>query len=186
MFSREETATMIYNNLRIFVRATSVLLLALSLAVAPSVAAHPGHGGHIVGDDDFYSTMHEQHGPSTGHLPASSSNVDLVGKLKLVNFEGDVSDVSALQSSANGKWYAYVGDWGAKCQTGGIHVVDISNPSNPVKIGFLNSTGSGYVTEGVQALHINTSAFTGDVLVISNEWCILKSKPKLNPGGISI
>ena len=37
---------MIYKTLRIFVRATSVLLLALSVMVGPSVAAHdePGEG----------------------------------------------------------------------------------------------------------------------------------------------
>jgi hypothetical protein len=110
----------------------------------------------------------------------------LVGKLKLTNFEGDISDVSALLTSADGKWYAYLGDWGAKCQTGGVHVVDISDPSNPVKIGFLNAGGTAYQTEGVQALHINTTAFTGDILVVSNEWCLPKSNPKLNQGGISI
>ena len=176
---------MLHKKLRIFIRATGLLLLSLSLMTVPLAAAHPGHGGHIVGDDDFYSAHHDQHGPSTDHLPGSSSNVDLVGKLKLVNFDGDISDVSALQAS-NGKWYAYLGDWGAKCQTGGVHVVDISDPSNPVKIGFLNSGGTGYATEGIQALHINTTDFTGDILVVSNEWCLQKANPKQNPGGISI
>ncbi|HKZ25767.1 MAG TPA: hypothetical protein VJ398_08270, partial [Acidimicrobiia bacterium] len=171
---------------RKFVVKRIPLALVAIVSTMALTSAHPGHGGHITGDDDFYSAHHEQHGTSAGHLPASSSNVDLVGKLKLVNFNEDVSDVSALQSSSNGKWYAYLGDWGAKCQTGGVHVVDISNPSNPVKIGFLNSGGTGYVTEGVQALHLNTTAFTGDILVVSNEWCLQKSNPKLNPGGISI
>ena len=178
---------MLHKKLRIFIRATGLLLLSLSLMTVPLAAAHPGHGGHVDGDDDFYSAHHDhQHGTSTGHLPGSSANVDLVSKLKLVNFDGDISDVSALQSSSDGKWYAYLGDWGTKCQTGGVHVVDISNPSNPVKIGFLNSGGTAYVTEGVQALHIDTTAFTGDILVVSNEWCLTKSNPKLNPGGISI
>ena len=177
---------MIYKTLRIFVRATSVLLLALSVMVGPSVAAHD-EPGDVVGDDDFFVAHHDhQHGTSDGHLPGSSSNVDLVGKLKLVNFDGDITDVSALQNAANGKWYAYLGDWGAKCQTGGVHVVDISNPSSPVKLGFLNAGGTGYQTEGVQALHINTTEYTGDILVVSNEWCLPKSNPKLNPGGITI
>jgi hypothetical protein len=163
------------------------LALVAVLSTMAMTAAHPGHGGHITGDDDFYSAHHEhQHGTSAGHLPASSSNVELVGQLRVVNFNEDVSDVSALQSSSDDKWYAYLGDWGAKCQTGGVHVVDISDPSNPVKIGFLNSGGTGYVTEGVQALHLATTDFTGDVLVVSNEWCIQKSNPNLNPGGISI
>lgn len=137
------------------------------------------------GGDLFYAPHDLQHGGADGHLPGSSLNVDLVGKLKLTNQVGDISDVSALQAS-NGKWYAYVGDWGAKCQTGGVHVVDISNPANPVKVGFLNSFGTGYVTEGVQALRLDTDEFTGDVLMVSNEWCLPKTNPKLNPGGITI
>jgi hypothetical protein len=145
-----------------------------------------GFGGVAGGrNDDFYFENHDQHGPSEGHLPASQQNVDPVGRLKLTNFVGDISDVSATQAP-NGKWYAYVGDWGAKCQTGGIHVVDISNPASPVKTGFLNAGGTGYQTEGVQALHIDTMAYSGDILVVSNEWCLPKANPKLNPGGITI
>jgi len=138
------------------------------------------------GDDDFFYAHHDhQHGGLEGHLPGSSLNVDLVGKLKLTSFDGDISDVSALQAS-NGRWYAYLGDWGAHCNTGGVHVVDITDPAKPKKVGFLNSPGTGYVTEGVQALHIETSAFTGDILVVSNEWCALNPNPKNQPGGITI
>ena len=54
-------------------------------------------------------------------------NVDLVGTLKLTNQVGDISDVSALQAE-DGGWYAYLGDWGAKCQTGGVHVVNFATP----------------------------------------------------------
>jgi hypothetical protein len=137
------------------------------------------------GDDDLLFEHHGQHGPNEGHLPATRRNVDLVGQLKLTNFAGDISDVSATQAP-NGKWFAYLGDWGAKCQSGGVHVVDISNPASPVKTGFLNAGGTGYQTEGVQALHIDTSAYSGDILVVSNEWCLPKANPKLNPGGITI
>ena len=172
--------------LKAFMRGFGFVFLVLSLAVVPAASASPPESDKA-GDADFYSAHHDhQHGSVTGHLPGSSSNVDLVGKLKLVNFEGDISDVSALQSASNEKWYAYLGDWGAKCQTGGVHVVDISNPSKPVKIGFLNAGGTTYQTEGVQALHIDTTDFTGDILVLSNEWCLAKSNPKLNQGGISI
>jgi hypothetical protein len=136
-------------------------------------------------DDDFYYEHHAQHGPSDGHLPASKSNVELVGKRKLTNQVGDISVVSALQTQ-DGRWFAYVGDWGAECQTGGVHVVDITDPANPVKVGFLNAGGTGYQTEGIQALRIDTTAHTGDILVVSNEWCLQKSNPKLNPGGITI
>jgi hypothetical protein len=174
-----------------------VAAFAAGAVLAPGASArHQTAEQWLIGDtgfggtagehkDDFYFEHHHQHGPSDGHLPATQSSVDLVGKLKLTNFVGDISDVSATQAP-NGKWYAYVGDWGAKCQTGGVHVVDISNPASPTKVGFLNAGGTGYQTEGVQALHIDTSAYSGDILVVSNEWCLPKSNPALNPGGITI
>jgi hypothetical protein len=181
---------------RFFIAALATAF-ATAMVLTVSAAAHhttveqwskggSGFGGVAgEGNDDFYYEHHDQHGPSEGHLPASKQNVDLVGQLKLTNFQGDISDVSATQAP-NGKWYAYVGDWGAKCQTGGVHVVDISNPANPVKVRFLNAGGTGYQTEGVQALHISTSAYSGDILVVSNEWCLPKSNPSLNPGGFTI
>jgi hypothetical protein len=138
------------------------------------------------GNDDFYSSHHtHQHGGTGGHLPPVQENVDLLGRLKLTGHADDVSDVSALQAD-NGTWYAYVGDWGAKCSTGGVNVVDISDPANPEKVRFINSQGSGYITEGVQALTISTSAYTGDILVLSNEWCSVKPSAKQMPGGITI
>ena len=159
------------------------------LPVGAFGAAGPPPGGHSDTDfaaDDFYYDHHAQHGPSSDHLPGSVDSVDLVGKLKLTNQVGDISDVSAMATTADGTLYAYLGDWGAKCQSGGVHVVDVSDPANPVKVGFLNAGGSGYQTEGIQALHIDTDAYTGDILVVSNEWCLAKANPKLNPGGITI
>ena len=173
-------------------RKRASVLLALVAAIGTSIVltgsagANPSEPSDFARDDFYYDHHdHGQHGPSSGHLPGSSSNVDLVGKLQLTSFEGDISDVSATQAP-NGKWYAYLGDWGAKCNTGGVYVVDISNPANPVKVKFLNAGGTGYQTEGVQALHISTSAYEGDILVVSNEWCLAKANPSLNPGGITI
>jgi hypothetical protein len=167
--------------------ASTLFTAAALIAVmaVPSSANHArDHGVPGEGDDDFIGHI-DQHGPSSGHLPASSENVDLVSKLRLTTKDGDISDVSALQTS-DGRWFAYLGDWGAHCETGGVHVVDITDPANPVRAGFLNSPGFGYVTEGVQALHIDTAAFTGDILVISNEWCRLSGNPRNMPGGITI
>src|SRR5918996_1700026 len=133
-------------------------------------------------DDWGPSLPMHQHGPMTGHLPPVQENVELLGKLKLTNFADDVSDVSALGN------FAYVGDWGlgGQCSTGGVNIVDISDPTNPVKVKFLNAGGSGYQTEGIQALHISTSAYTGDILIVSNEWCRTMPNVKQMPGGISI
>jgi hypothetical protein len=152
------------------------LIVALAAAFVAAIVLTPGASArHRTG----------QHGPAAGHLPGSRENVDLVGKVRLTSFVGDISDVSATQAPS-GKWYAYVGDWGAKCQTGGVHIVDISNPARPRRLRFLNAGGTGYQTEGVHALHIDTSEYSGDILVVSNEWCLPKSNPKLNPGGITI
>jgi hypothetical protein len=176
----------------IFATAFAVLLVG---AFVPANATYDPRGRQIshgseVGPDDGAAKNHlddhHQHGPSSGHLPASSDNVELVGKAKLTSKAGDISDVSALQSSSDGKWYAYLGDWGAHCPTGGVHVVDISDPANPTKIKYLDSGGFGYVTEGVQALHVDTDAFTGDLLVISNEWCAFSGSARNMPGGITI
>jgi hypothetical protein len=169
--------------------AGGLILVLGFLPTAAFGAAAPPPGGHSQEDfaaDDFYYDHHDQHGPSSDHLPGSVDNVDLVGKLKLTNQVGDISDVSAMATTSDGTWYAYVGDWGAKCQSGGVHVVDFSDPANPVKVGFLNAGGTGYQTEGIQALHIATTTYTGDILVVSNEWCLAKKNPKLNPGGITI
>jgi len=171
------------------------LAILTTFVVAMSMGIPAGNAGAVLPPDpepvesgkdaDFYYSHHTQHGTSEGHLPGSSSNVDLVSKQKLTSMEGDISDVSALQTS-DGRWFAYVGNWGAHCNTGGVHVVDFTDPANPQRAGFLNSGGTGYVTEGVHALRISTTAFTGDILVISNEWCAANANPKNLPGGITI
>jgi LVIVD repeat len=174
-------------------RAVFVLTCALVVVfgfVPANAASDPREGqipdGAELGLDGGLGMSHPgQHGSTSGHLPPSSENVELVGKLRLTSFEGDISDVSALQT-ADGRWFAYVGNWGAHCPTGGVHVVDITDPANPTRAGFLNSGGFGYVTEGLQALHVDTEAFTGDILVVSNEWCQVSGNPRNMPGGITI
>ena len=168
---------------------TFALVLVVGFVPANAVTDPPdrqiSHGAGVGPDDGAAKNHLDQHGPSTGHLPASSENVELVGKQKLTSHEGDISDVSALQTE-DGRWFAYLGDWGAHCPTGGVHVVDITDPANPVRAGFLNSGGFGYVTEGLQALHVDTPAFSGDILVVSNEWCRVSGNPDNMPGGITI
>jgi hypothetical protein len=168
---------------RWYVPAAVAVLLVGGL-LGSSASAHPGHPAAGEGDDDLFTAAH-QHGPQEGHLPPAQENVDLLSKLKLTSQPDDISDVTATQAP-NGKWYAYVGNWGGKCSTGGVNVVDISDPTNPVRVKFLASQGSGYVTEGLHALNITTPAYSGDILVVSNEWCLTKANPRQNPGGITI
>jgi hypothetical protein len=118
---------------------------------------------------EIYGHYSPQHGPSAGHLPPTQENVGVLGKTKLTEKADRISDVGVLGD------YAYLGQWFAglpspRCR-GGTHVVDISNPLDPEKVGFLPSHQDTYVTEGVQALHLETTDFTGDLLVISNESC---------------
>ena len=143
--------------------------LILALSVGGSAAAIPDRtsggtdGGSATVDDGH------QHGPSSGHLPPTQSNVEVIGKQQLTSKADRVSDVGVLGD------YAYVGQWFAglpspQCR-GGTYVVDISDPSDPEKVGFLRSHQDTYVTEGVQALSVDTPDFTGDILVLSNETC---------------
>jgi hypothetical protein len=82
-------------------RLAVVSAVAISVGLLPAVAfgaGPPPPGGHSDADfaaDDFYYDHHAQHGPSSDHLPGSVDSVDLVGKLKLTNQVGDISDVSA-------------------------------------------------------------------------------------------
>jgi hypothetical protein len=120
-------------------------------------------------DEEIYGHYSHQHGPSAGHLPPTQENVAVTGKAKLTTKADRISDVAVLGD------YAYLGQWAAglpspQCR-GGAHVVDISNPSDPEKVGFLRSHQDTYATEGVQALHLDTADFTGDLLVVSNESC---------------
>jgi hypothetical protein len=109
----------------------------------------------------------DQHGPPTGHLPGSKENVELVGRIRFADAApGRVSDVSALGN------YAYLGAYSEpECERGGVYVINIRNPRRPQPAGFIGLPEDTYVAEGVQALHLDTESFTGDVLVNSNEIC---------------
>jgi hypothetical protein len=146
-----------------FVAATAVLVVALFLPLGAGAAAP---GGAPTGDGGAAAQPSHQHGESTGHLPPVQENTDLIGKVELVDEPGRISDVSAL----NG--YAYLGRYiEPTCSTGGIYVVDIRDPENPKRVGFIKSHADSYVAEGVQAIHIDTAYFDGDLLVYSNESC---------------
>jgi hypothetical protein len=112
----------------------------------------------------------DHHGALEGHLPPSQENVDLVGRLQLTDLEGGIADVSYF------KGYAYLNAWFPHCAAsggsgGGVHVVDVRNLNNPVKVGFIPSEENAVPGEGVHIMSVDTPSFQGDLLLHNNEEC---------------
>jgi hypothetical protein len=157
----------------------AVAAVGALVALAVPASAHDGPTSYDGAFDNAKVTRdHHQHGGETGHLPASSSNVELVSKLGLKNVVPEkIADVGVF----NG--FAYLAAWGGQtCKYNGVHVVDIRDPANPDEVAFIVSKEGSAPGEGVQALHIDTPAFNGDVLVTNNETC----KDPAGFGGMNI
>ncbi len=147
-----------------------VLVFALSAVSVGSAAAQ-----HDPASPDHLLT------PDTGGLPIDPDgtwgNLDLVGSVRVHDAENDViADLAVLGN------YVYVSKWGAadcagpetggqNTPDGGVYVIDISNPASPAEVGFIASRQDTLVGEGMQALHIDTTRFAGDVLVANHETC---------------
>ena len=165
----------------------ALLLWAVGGGAAPNPTHVPGDGvvdtpleAHAVHDSGGVTdgTGSLQHGGLGGHLPGSSLNVQLVGQLTVSGIvPGRISDVGALGN------YAYLGAFTAPCGSGGVYVVDISDPTNPTEVGFIPTASGSFVGEGVQAISLNTKPFKGDILVINNEICAITGS---QIGGFSI
>jgi hypothetical protein len=120
-----------------------------------------------------------QHGPLTDHLVGSGAfgNIQLVSKLRVHDAEPDgIADLSVFKN------YVYMAKWGAadcagpegggqNTPDGGAYVIDISDVANPREVGFIATSQDTLVGEGMQALTLTTSAFSGDVLVMNHEGC---------------
>jgi hypothetical protein len=122
-----------------------------------------------------------QHGGAEGHLePTDPENdgLDLVTALELNRAEpGKIADVGVLGD------HAYLAAWGGQtCKHNGVHVVNVSDVNNPTEVAFIPSKEGSYPGEGVQALTIDTPAFSGDILVTNNEKC----KQPAGFGGMNI
>jgi hypothetical protein len=140
---------------------------------------------HALGYDraDGPAAANDQHGGPGGHLPPSSANVELVGKLRLTNVVVGIADVGAFGH------YAYLATFNPECagrpgaQGTGVHIVDIANPASPTKVGFIPARTNSYPGEGVHVIRMATPFFTGDLLVHNNEACD-SSRPF--EGGVSL
>ncbi len=141
--------------------------VTVTLGLFPSTATSSPGPEDPAGNAEDGPAVVAQHGPTTGHLPASSKNVELVGKLDLTNVEGGISDVAAFGN------YAYLGTYHPECagrpgaQGTGIHVVDISDPTQPRRVGFLPAEVNSYVSEGVHVLDYGGR----QILLHNNETC---------------
>ena len=157
-------------------RARSLSWLALAslftaLLISAPAVAHPEDQqiSHDLVDGPVHSDGDDhQHGGEDGHLPASSRNVALIGKVDLTEVAGGVADVAAFGR------FAYLTAFSPECpernehsQGSGVHVVDIADPANPTKVNFLPSESNSYAGEGVHVI-----AFEGRrYLVHNNETC---------------
>ena len=160
-------------------KATALTAVAVALVLATGAAAAPPISDGGVQTADGARDAH-QHGDQAGHLnpEGTSAGVELVSKLKLKNAVPEkIADVGVF----NG--YAYLAAWGVvTCKYNGVHVVDIRKPAQPREVAFIASKEGSYPGEGVQALHIETIAFRGDILVTNNEKC----KEPAGFGGMNI
>jgi hypothetical protein len=163
-------------------KRSAVLALIVGFAFVVAIGTAVAHDGASSSDGAIDNAKithnHHQHGEEDGHLPATSSNVELVSKLALKNVEPDkIADVGVF----NG--YAYLSAWGgATCKYNGVHVVDIRNPESPKEVAFIQAKEGSAPGEGMQGLHIDTPAFDGDIVVSNNETC----NEKTGFGGLNI
>jgi hypothetical protein len=172
---------------RLAIAIAGVLAIAAS---AVTLARNPVvSDGAIDGTLAVHGRAHGQHGTTAGHLIEGSSNVDLIGKVRLSDAaEGKIADVGVW----NG--FAYLASFAQDTCTnpestidGGVYIVDIGgghsggSPSNPVEIGFIQSHQDTFVGEGVQVIRVDTAKFHGDLLLQNNEGCDVNDK-----GGMSL
>jgi hypothetical protein len=148
--------------LRGAVLVTGIALAAVVQATG-AATAHPG----------------QQHGMDEGHLTGSGAYGDLetVGQLRVSGAQEElIADVTALGD------FAYLANWGeADCagpETGGVNspdagawVIDISDPADPREVNFIPMPQDTRPGEGMQAIHIETKWFSGDMLVMNAEAC---------------
>ena len=147
----------------------------------PAGAAIPVHAIGWNAEDGPMPAM-EEHPGGPGHLPAGSRNVDLVGKVRLTNVDGGIADVSAFDG------YAYLNAFSPECTSNGgggtgVHVVDISRPASPKKVGFIAAHPNSFVGEGIHIVRADTPSFRGDILIHNNETC---NATQFAPSGASL
>jgi hypothetical protein len=153
-----------------------VTALAMAVLVLPATAGAQGH-------------EMPPSGPGFLAGPGEWGKIDLVSTAIVTDQDDLVADV-ALDPSHD---YAYLAHWGepdcaAPSEGGGknepdagVWVIDISDLENPVEVGFIPSSQDSRPGEGMQAVEVSSSFFTGTLLAINNEQCGPQGK-----GGVSL
>jgi hypothetical protein len=128
-------------------------------------------------------------GPGFLSGPGEWGKIELVGKAIVTDTPDLVADVAVSPDNQ----YAFLANWGepdcaANSEAGGQNspdagawIVDISDPENPVEVGFIPSSQDSRPGEGMQVIELSTKWFTGDVLLMNNEFCGKNGK-----GGVSL
>ena len=161
------------------VAALAVLLLAAATAAATppqrKSADRAPYATKAPAEDEaasWFSGDADQHGGTTGHLPGTRSNVELVGSLEPTSafgpiVEGQIADLTVFKN------FAYLNSWSEEsCSKGGVYVVDVTNPRRPTDTGvFLPALPKNYHGEGAHGISVSTREFTGDILAVNNETC---------------
>jgi hypothetical protein len=144
-------------------------------------------GDHVVDDGIVDTPLEEhaahghdnQHGTMDGHIAPVQENVEVVGVWTAPRTNKKPGRITDVWSQGD---FAYLGTFAPPCSGLGVNVVDISDPENPKKAAFIPSRPGTRVND-VKVIHLETSAFTGDVLLHSNENC---SAHPQRVGGISL
>lgn len=131
------------------------------------------------------------HSDQTPPEPEPSASLDLLGQYQ-VDLANHTTDVWALGN------YAYIGAFTSpvcSLDITGVRVIDISDPTDPSLAAFIPAKPATRNND-VKAASLNTSKWSGDILVITNEGCgeVLPrlnangnaQKPRSGQGGISI
>jgi hypothetical protein len=172
--------------------AAVVAAVACALATPGTALAHPDPtaGARELFAGEGVNRPGKQSDSEAGSLPGQrTGELELVGRAEVTNPSGAgnlgrIGDVTGLGG------YAYLTAFREPtCEAGGVHVMDIADPANPVEVteAFIPTSPGSYAGEGVQVIRMDNPAFTGDLLVHNNETCdpALVADPA-KVGGISL
>jgi hypothetical protein len=169
-------------------RRAGALLTAvvLTVSLAGSATAHPDQGRSAYSYEEAFVgegvKFDKQHPGDSGHLPAVSENVTLIGKGPVSNKDGLTGRVADVAAHGD---YAYLTAFREPtCNNAGVHVMDIRDLSAPVELtrSFIPTSRGSYAGEGVQVIEIGER----DVLIHNNETCDAQAAKPGKVGGISL